>query len=201
MSEEPFRALHSWRGHIVGRLLAVFSLVLLPFATLLASSASAAPLAGFGDPIAVWQSHFHQDTNNCDASNCYGPRIVNSSNRYEFSYVRVARGKVDGFDVALRRGTTLLKAELQIATLFPSDVQMGSVTIVHRDALGNSCAMYNLQSKSVERIFGSRAFGSSHGTVGVELAHVLPNGATRYSINAVNLALVVPTYLGYNANC
>ena len=164
-------------------------------------TASAAQLGGFGDPISTWQARFPQDTAGCDAANCYGQVVPHSSNRYEFSYVTTAKGRVDGFDLALSRGTSLVRAELRIAELFPGDVQMDSLTVIHHDAFGNSCAVYNLQSKILERLFGTRAFGNSHGTIGVELTRVLPSGSTRYNPNNLNLALVVPGYLGSDANC
>jgi hypothetical protein len=158
-------------------------------------------VTGFGEPLARWQVAFPEDQLDCQASNCYGPVVRDSSSHYEFSYVTTERGRVDGFDLALSRGTSLVRAQLQIAELFPSDVQMGSLSVIHRDSLGNSCAVYNLQSKTVEKIFGAHAFGDSDGTVGVELARLLKSGRTTYQPGDVTLALVVPTYLGTDANC
>lgn len=166
-----------------------------------ASPASAAKLTGFGDPLVRWQAAFPRDSVGCDASSCYGPRIRNSSSNYEFTYISTARGRVDGFDLALPRGTTYLKAQLEIAQLFPNDIEMGSLNVIHHDTDGNACAVYNLQSKTLAKVFGKKAFGNSNGTVGVELARVLPNGNTIYKPQDVDLAIVVPTYLGYDASC
>lgn len=166
-----------------------------------ASPASAAKLSGFGDPVIRFQAAFPRDTIGCDASSCYGPRVRNSSGNYEFTYITTAKGRVDGFDLALPRGTTYLIAQLEIAQLFPSDIEMGSLTVIHRDSDGNACAVYDLHSKTLAKVFGKKAFGNSDGTVGVELARVLPNGTTTYKPANVDLALVVPTYLGSDASC
>jgi hypothetical protein len=175
------------------------SMLLAPFVA--ASSASAAKLAGFGDPVARFQVAFPRDNVGCDASSCYGPHVSASSSPFEFSYITTAKGRVDGFDLALTRGTSYLKAELEIAQLFPNDIQMGSFQVIHHDSDGNACAVYDLQSKTLAKIFGKKAFGNSNGTVGVELARALPNGNTIYVPDNVDLALIVPTYLGSDADC
>jgi hypothetical protein len=166
-----------------------------------ASPAGAAQLGRFGEPLRTWQATYARDTTGCEASDCYGPRVAKSSDNFKFSYVTSEKGRVDGFDIALQRGTSLARAELEVAELFPRDMQMGSVTVIHRDSEGNSCAVYNVNSKSIERIFGKRAFGNSDGSVGVELTKVLPNGNTVYNSGDIDLALVVPTYLGSDADC
>lgn len=166
-----------------------------------AASASQSRLSGFGDPLRVWVSHFQADSKGCSASNCYGPTVASPSAKFEFTYVTTNRGRVDGFDLALRRGTPYVRAELQVAELFPPDISMSSLNVIHRDAFGNGCAVYNLSSKTIAHIFGDRNFGGSHGTVGVELATVLPSGNTTYEATNVNIALVVPSYLGSDADC
>ena len=199
-----FRSIHRirplirWaRSSIVATVAASTLLIALPAP----AGAGTAHLSGFGAPLSAWQAIYHADTSRCTASNCYGPVVPHSSARYEFTYVTTAKGRVDGFDEALRSGTPLLRAELEIAQLFPVDVQMGSLQIRHHDAFGNSCAFYDLQSKTVLAIFGKRGLGSSDGTVGVELATVLPSGATTYNPDDIDLALVVPTYLGSDSYC
>jgi len=183
------------RSVLVAAVTASTLLIALP------TPAGASRLSGFGAPLSTWQSMYRADTGNCNASNCYGPVVPHSSARYEFTYVTTARGRVDGFDEALAHGTPLLRAQLEIAQLFPADVQMGSLQIVHHDAFGNSCAFYDLQSKTILSIFGKRGLGSADGTVGVELATVLPSGATTYNPDDLDLALIVPTYVGSDSYC
>ncbi|HEY5273191.1 MAG TPA: hypothetical protein VIJ34_08160 [Acidimicrobiales bacterium] len=163
--------------------------------------ASQTRLSGFGDTMHQWARSFPADTNGCAAPNCYGPAVRNSTANFEFTYITTAKGRVDGFDVALRRGTPFVRAELRVAELFPGDIQMSSLDIIHRDLFGNACAVYNLSSKTIAHVFGDKAFGDSHGTVGVELATVLPSGETAYEPGNVDLVLVVPSYLGSNADC
>jgi hypothetical protein len=163
--------------------------------------ASESRLSGFGDTLHQWAAAFPRDTNGCSAANCYGPAVKSSTAPFEFTYITTQKGRVDGFDLALRRGTPEVRAELQVAELFPGDIQMSSLDVIHRDSFGNACAVYNLSSKTIGHVFGSRAFGDSNGTVGVELATVLPNGNTAYIPGNVDLVLVVPSYLGSNADC
>jgi hypothetical protein len=171
--------------------------------TVLPSSvwASTARLSGFGDTLRQWAAEFPPDTNGCSASSCYGPAVRNSTAPFEFTYITTQKGRVDGFDLALRRGTPEVRAELQVAELFPGDIQMSSLDVIHRDSFGNACAVYNLSSKTIGHVFGNHAFGDSNGTVGVELATVLPNGNTTYNPGNVDLVLVVPSYLGSSADC
>jgi len=166
-----------------------------------AAWAGQARLSGFGAPMHEWLTSFPLDARNCTAAACYGPVVPNSSANYEFTYVTTNKGRVDGFDMALRRGTSYVRAQLQIAELFPNDIQMSSLDVIHEDSFGNGCAVYNLSSKTLAHVFGDRAFGDSHGTVGVELATVLPSGDTTYEAGNVNLAIVAPSYLGSNADC
>lgn len=168
---------------------------------LLAQPASAVRLSGFGEPLPHFAASFARDFVGCHATNCYGPVVGRSSAHYEFTYVVTRQDRVVGFDLALPAGTSLVRAQLQVAELFPSDIEMGSLQVVHHDEFGNSCAVYDLHSKSIEQIFGKKAFGGSDGTIGVELARVLPNGSTTYQPGNINLALIVPTYLGYDASC
>jgi hypothetical protein len=163
--------------------------------------ASEARLSGFGDTLRQWAAAFPRDTGGCSAGNCYGPAVRDSTAPFEFTYITTEKGRVDGFDLALRRGTAEVRAELQVAELFPGDIQMGSLDVIRHDSFGNACAVYNLSSKTIGHVFGDRAFGDSSGTVGVELATVLPNGNTSYNPGNVDLVLVVPSYLGSNADC
>jgi hypothetical protein len=185
------------RGWVVVASLAAMVLAALPSSVW----ASQTRLSGFGDTMRQWDAQYRPDTSGCSATDCFGPAVRDSSAKFEFTYITTARGRVDGFDLALRRGTPEVRAELQVAELFPGDIQMSSLDVIHHDSFGNACAVYNLSSKTIEHVFGAQAFGDSHGTVGVELASTLPNGDTTYSPGNIDLVLVVPSYLGSNADC
>ncbi len=185
------------RGWVVVVMLGAIVVTALPSSVW----ASQTRLSGFGDTMRQWTAQYPHDTAGCSASNCFGPAVKNSTANYEFSYITTAKGRVDGFDLALRRGTPYVRAELQVAELFPGDIQMSSLDVIHHDSFGNACAVYNISSKTIAHVFGNQAFGDSHGTVGVELASVLPNGDTAYNPGDVDLVLVVPSYLGSNADC
>ena len=166
-----------------------------------ASGAQRPALTSFGAPMGRFQANYPKDRTGCNATNCYGPAMSSSSARYEFTYVSTMKGRVDGYDQALRRGTPLLQAELQVAELFPPDVTMNSFYVKRHDAYGNSCVFYDLSSKTVAQIFGKAAFGNTDGNVGVELATMLGNGTTTFNPDNIDLALVVPTYLSSQDNC
>jgi hypothetical protein len=192
-SHESVSCRHAWAIAA-----AVVALMTIAFPS--AASAGQTRLSGFGDTMHAWMSAFPLDAS-CSPANCYGPSVAGSSAKYEFSYVTTNKDRVDGFDLALRRGTSYVRAELEVAELFPNDVEMSSLDVIHRDAFGNGCAVYNLSSKTIAHIFGDRSFGDSHGTVGIELATVLPSGNTTYEVGNVNLAIVAPSYLGSDADC
>jgi hypothetical protein len=185
-----------------GRVAAALVVVVL-LAVGLATPAGAAgrgrSFTGFGATTAVWSAAHPLDHGNCPAASCYGPEVGRAG--YEFSFLSTTKGRVVGYDQLLPRGTSLLRAQLEVAELFPGDATMGSVSVVHRDAYGSACAFFDIHSKTIQHLFGNAAFGGSQGTIGVELATLLPNGSTSYNPANLDLAIVIPTYVGSSDNC
>jgi hypothetical protein len=185
------------------RRVAATASLLLVLAVGFAAPAAAADYArsssGFGATVASWVRAHPEDKSGCPAATCFGPKITGSG--WEFSFVSTTKGRVVGWDQALPRGTSVLRAQLEVAELFPADATMGSLTIVHRDAYGSACAFFDIHSKTVQHQFGNAAFGGSQGTIGVELATLMPNGSTTYNPANLDLAIVIPTYVGSNDNC
>jgi len=119
----------------------------------------------------------------------------------QFSALDMERGRVVGYTEALTRGTPLLQAELEVAEMFPADATASQVTVVRRDQYGASCAVFDIQSKVLDHLFGKRAFGDDGGNIGVELATLRPSGLTSYNPRAIDLVIVMPTYADKSINC
>jgi len=185
------------------------SLLAMSLLTLLVASAptagAGAPVgrsSDFGAPFAEWVQQHRPNATDCVVGSCYGPLVDSASVEPEFSFVQTFRGRVVGYEEALRQGTALLAAELLIAEQFPADVSMPDrVTVIHRDHYGHSCAVLDLYSKALAREFGRKGPANQGDSIGVELATVGRNGSTRFVRNAVDLAIVSPVYLDSSINC
>jgi len=188
--------------------LSLLAISLVASALLVASAPTAgarAPVghtSDFGEPLAEWVQQHRLNATDCVVGSCYGPLVDSASVEPEFSFVQTFRGRVVGYEEALRRGTPLLAAELLIAEQFPADVSMPSrVTVIHRDHYGHSCAVLDLYSRALAREFGRKGPANQGDSIGVELATVGRNGSTRFDRNAIDLAIVSPVYLDSSINC
>ena len=93
----------------------------------------------------------------CAIGPCYGPLVTAHSVEPEFSFVNVKRGRVVGYDEAIRRGTSQLAAEFLVVEQLPPDVSLpNGVTVIHRDRYGHSCVVLNLYSTSLAKRFGPK---------------------------------------------
>ena len=161
----------------------------------------AGKLAAFGETLALFERSYPEDVGACPDTTCYGPLVASLPPTYEFSYLDVERGRVVGYNQAIKRGTPLLEAELEVAELFPSDAQSNKIEEIKRDLYGASCGVYDIYSKVLKAEFGPHAFGNDGDNVGVELATLTKNGFTRYNPNAIDIAIVTPTYAYNGINC
>lgn len=158
-------------------------------------------LTGFGATLAAFRAANREDVGRCAPTACFGPLVASEPPSYEFSYLTVERGRVVGYSQALPRGTPLLQAELRVVELFPPDAKMSEVQVVPRDAYGASCAVFDVQSQELSRLFGKHAFGDDGGNVGVELATLGATGKTTYNPRSIDLAIVMPSYADNHVNC
>jgi hypothetical protein len=171
-----------------------------PAANRPAAAAGVAGLAGYGEPLAVFEKSYPLDVGDCLATACYGPLVTVNPPTYEFSYLDIERGRVVGYDQAIK-SAPLLQAELQVAELFPDDVNANEVQVIRRDQFGAACAVYDLYSKTLKADFGPHAFGNDGDQVGVELATIDKAGTTVYAADHIDLAIVMPIYAGNWINC
>ena len=157
--------------------------------------------ATYGSPLGVWRVVYGRDASHCKVGVCYGPVIRSRPATPQFSDLDVVAGRVVGWDEALPRGTTVLEAELDVAQLFPPDIQFTpKVTVIYADRYGHACAVYDLSSPTITTEFGPTGPAGSGTTIGVELFATAPGGAT-WNPNTVDRAIVAPTYLDRTANC
>jgi hypothetical protein len=192
-------ALSRWSRRCATVALLVVSLAAV--ASPASASEHARPFSGFGATLAAWAKAYPPDAAQCPASTCYGPVVASLPATPEFSFVTTSKGRVVGYDQALRRGTPLLQAELEVAEMFPADATQSPVTVVRRDQFGSSCAVYDIQSKELTRLFGKHGFGDDGDNVGVELATLTRSGATTYNPRAIDLAIIIPSYADKSINC
>ena len=188
--------------------LLLFALLPLGAAWLIASTSpseagvSTGHSSEYGVPFAQWVQRYPSDPTDCAIGSCYGPLVDSASVQPEFTFIETFRGRVVGYEVALRRGTPLLAAELLIAELFPADVSMPtSVTVIHHDRYGHSCAVFDLYSKTLAREFGRKGPANQGDSIGVELATVDRQGSTTYDRDSIDFAVVSPVYLDSSINC
>lgn len=156
----------------------------------------------YGALLSLWMRAHPVNSTRCAIGSCYGPLVHSATVEPEFSFVQMFRDHVVGYDQALPRGTSLLAAELEVAQQFPSDVSMPrSVTVIHHDQFGHSCAVIDLYSKTLAREFGRKGPAHQGDSIGVELATIGPGGSTRFEPNSIDLAIVTPDYLDGSSNC
>ncbi len=137
---------------------------------------------------------------NCPLGGCYGAHVASPASPAEFSELSLLKGRVVGYDQALPPGTPLLQAELMVAKLFPADATQSSVEVVRHDYYHHRCAFYDISSKSLDHLFGSKALGGN-GNVGVELLTVGASDVPGYNSHNINLAIIVPTWVNAQDNC
>jgi len=128
------------------------------------------------------------------APHCFGPGFSNEEGRgYQFTAVSVGDGIISEYTQAFNSNTTLSQAEAQILEWLPSDAQMSPVVIDHN---GGSCAMFNITSSVLAKIFSAHPkIGDPTGVLGVELGYIDSNLNQVYNPNNIEHAdlSVTPT--------
>ncbi|MGB9111899.1 MAG: hypothetical protein WCF24_04140 [Acidimicrobiales bacterium] len=160
------------------------------------------PSSGYGAVLGLWVRAHPPNATDCPIDSCYGPIVHSASVEPEFSFLQMFRGHVVGYDEALPRGTSLLAAELEVAQQFPSDVSIPhSVTVIHHDLFGHSCAVFDLYSKALAREFGRKGPAHQGDSVGVELATIGAGGSATFEHNSFDIAIITPVYLDDSSDC
>jgi hypothetical protein len=169
----------------------------------LSGTASAANSSQLGALFTAWARAHPVNRAHCPVATCYGPLVESRPVRPEFSFVQTMRHRVVGYDLALRRGTPLAAAELQVAEQMPADISLPrSVSVVHHDRYGHSCAVFDLWSATLAARYGPKGPAGQGDSIGVELATIGAGGAPTYNPDSIDLAIVVPEYISSSStNC
>jgi hypothetical protein len=106
---------------------------------------------------------------------------------------------VDGYEQAFGDGTPVAVAKAQVLKLLPSDAHTTSFNIEHT-ATG-SCALWNVQSKTLGAWFASPKTGDTAGVVGISLHGTNANNESSYSPSNVSTANVGLAPATKGTNC
>ncbi|HUZ20710.1 MAG TPA: hypothetical protein VMU75_09100 [Acidimicrobiales bacterium] len=169
--------------------------------TVTASGATRVGWTGYGAKLAAWRVARPRATSGCPLGHCYGPRVDYAGQTYEFESVTTSAGRVSGYTQALRPGTTLAQAEVEVLALFPADLEPSTLKVQRRDTYGGSCAFLNVSSKTLRRLFGPKAFGGASGTVGIELSTATASGRSVLRRANIDQVLVSPIPWSPNDSC
>jgi hypothetical protein len=172
------------------------------FSAVAGAGQAVSPSAGYGALLGTWVRAHPPNSADCPIDSCYGPLVHSASLQPEFSFVQLFQGHVVGYDQALPRGSSLLDAELEVAQQFPADVTIPrTVTVIHRDLFGHSCAVFDLYSKTLAREFGRKGPAHQGDSIGVELATIGAGGASTFRRNSFDIAIISPLYLDNSSDC
>jgi hypothetical protein len=164
-------------------------------------NATAAGRGGYGAAAGQWVRAHPVNSAHCRIGTCYGLIVSSRPEMPQYSFVTMASHRVIGYQEALRRGTSLLEAQLQIAEQFPADTTISrKVTLISHDRYGRACAIYDLYSQALATEFGKDGPGHSGNSIGVELLSATTD-SSHFNPNAITLAIVAPVYLDSSTNC
>lgn len=118
---------------------------------------------------------------------CFGAPIKNDEDAlYQFTAVSIDDGIVDGYTQAFNNGTTIAQAESQVLQWMPKDAKMTAITI---DRNGGSCAMANISSATLAKLFSKASkIGDPKGVIGVEFGYIDANLNQVYNSNNIEHA-------------
>jgi hypothetical protein len=169
------------------------------------------PWTGLGALLSDWAKAHPRNTTHCSQGTCYGG-TVKDGGQFQDQFVGVLTiGKpprVYTYDQAIGDGTSLADAQRAVRALLPPDAKTTAFWIDHNDGEGNSCAFWNLNSKTLATLLTSfyHAPGKSlgpppkPGDVGVELNTAAANGFV-YKSDDVSDANVSAGAVAKNAAC
>jgi hypothetical protein len=176
------------------------------------SAVASSPWTGLGALLSDWGKAHPKNVTNCSKGSCYGGRVKDGGQLQDQFVGVLTIGKpprVYTYDQAIGDGTPLAAAQRTVLALLPRDTKTTSFWIDHNDGQGNSCALWNLNSKTVARLLTSyyspktgKTLGPppKPGDIGVELTTVGANGFV-YKPDDVADANVSPGALAKSGTC
>lgn len=159
---------------------------------------SAGPaLSGLGATTAEWTAHHGRATTSSPDGPSYGPSIPFASGEVEqFTAVKITSGRITGWHMAFRDGTSIANVEQQVYAQLPADARQ---TASRRSTFTGStdiCEMVAFESASL-----SKVLGTADGTAGVTLFQVAINGKGSPGIQVVDRAIVTVPAPPVTAHC
>ncbi len=176
------------------------------------SAVAASPWTGLGALLSDWAKAHPKNTTDCSQGSCYGGRVKDGSQLQDQFVGVLTIGKparVYTYDQAIGNGTSLATAQRDVLALLPPDAKTTSFWTDHNDGEGNSCAFWNLNSKTLARLLTSYYNPTSGknlgpppkpGDIGVELSAVGANGSV-YNPDDVADANVSLSALAKSTTC
>jgi hypothetical protein len=154
-----------------------------------AASGTASPGAwtGLGAKLSDWETAHPKNSTGCSAGGCYGARVMaDGSLMDQFVLVSTTGApeyRVDGYEQAIGDGTPLATAKAAVLGLLPKDTRTTAFWIAHTET--GSCALWNLQSKTLGQWFGGKKVGDPQGHLGIVLASATTEGTSAFAPNNV----------------
>jgi hypothetical protein len=126
---------------------------------------------GMGAKLSDWTKAHPKHSTGCPSGGCYGRRVsVGGKLTDRFVLVSTTGApayRVDGYIQGIGDGTRVPAARAAVLKLLPSDTKTTSFRIAYYK--GDSCALWNVQSKTLARWFGGKRVGDSTGVLGIDL--------------------------------
>jgi hypothetical protein len=146
---------------------------------------------GMGAKLSDWTEAHPKHSPGCLSGGCYGQRVsVGGKLTYRFVLVSTTGAptyRVDGYIQGIGDGTPVAAARAAVLKLLPSDTKTTSFRIAQ--STGNSCALWNVESKTLAGWFGGKKVGDSTGVLGIDLNTLTSRGHV-YRATDVSEALV-----------
>jgi len=166
-------------------------------ATVNPNVATGPKLSGLGATLSEWNAHHQRSTGQAADATGYGPSIpLKTGSIDEFTALTVVGGRVTGWKMAFKDGTTIASAEEEVRTQLPADTRQ---TASRRGTYGHSsdtCEIVSFESEDLAKVLGS-----GQGTAGVILHQVGVSGLGSPSIAVVDRAVVQVPALPATASC
>ena len=126
---------------------------------------------GMGAKLSNWTKVHPKHSTGCPSGGCYGRRVSVAGKPTDRFVLVSTTGtpayRVDGYVQAIGDGTPVAAAKVAVLKLLSSDTKTTSFRIAHYK--GDSCALWNVQSKPLARWFGGKKVGDSAGVLGIDL--------------------------------
>ena len=130
-------------------------LVVVPSLVLAGSVMAAKPKTwtGFGAPLSAWITAHPKNGTHCSDGGCYGGQAkIDGTWTDQFTGLTTTGApdyRVDGYTQAIGDGTSVADAKADVLALLPPDTKTTAFWIDHNGGDGNSCASWNLNSKTL----------------------------------------------------